>query len=70
MVPGLANRNGLRKCEDRSLQSGRKYTKSYTVGDDTWIEPVARAVIVEKKLLTKAKHCELVAGQKKRKYDF
>lgn len=55
MVPGLANRNGHRNHKDGNLQWGGKRERSFQTAEDTWLEPGARSVIEEKKLLTKSK---------------
>ena len=63
MVPGLANRNGHRRNKEGSSKWGGKRVKSYAIGDDTWLEPGAKAVIEEEKALTKAKYYEFFSGQ-------
>ena len=63
MVPGLANRNGHRNKKEGNLKWGGKRVKSFEVASETWLEPDARSVIEEKKLLTKSKYLEIVIGQ-------
>ena len=66
MVPGLANRNGHRTRPEGNRQWGGKRVKSYEIGNDPWLEAGAKAVMEDRKLLTKAKYYELVTGQLKK----
>ena len=62
MVPGLVNRNGHRKSSEGTSNWGGARKKSYETQDDAWLEPGAREVFEERKLFSKSRYLEVVAG--------
>jgi hypothetical protein len=63
MVPGLANRNGHRNKKEGNMQWGGKREKSLDIEEETWLEPGAKSVLEDKKLLTKSRYLEITTGQ-------
>jgi hypothetical protein len=63
MVPGLANRKGHRNKKEGNMQWAGKREKSLDIGEETWLEPSAKIVLEDKKLLTKSRYLEITTGQ-------